>query len=817
MAGGKGTRLKPLTCGIPKPMVPLLNKPTMEYTVDLLKTYNIKDVAVTIAHLPNVITDYFGRGEKWGINLNYYQEDTPLGTGGSVKNAEDFIDGSFLVLSGDSLTDINIKRAVEFHKSKESQATLILKKESYPIEYGVVITDEDGRISRFLEKPSWGEVFSNTINTGIYILEPEVLDYFDRGVNFDFSRDLFPKLLDDGVPIYGYITDDYWCDIGALDSYIETHFDILKGSVDLKIGAYELEKGIWVGKTSKIDRDVTLIPPVYIGENCTIRGGCRLEAYTVIGDYCYIDNNVSLKRSILWPNVYIGQNSHCRGAVVCENVKIKKDVEVYENAVIGDDSILEDRVIVKPDIKIWPEKRIQENTVINENLVWGTKISKTIFGFRDISGEVNIDISPEFASKLGAAFASILTGGATVIISSDHLNASKIIKNALIAGIASAGVGVIDIGKSVMPVNRFAINHFKANGGIHIRMDKTNRNIVHIEFADKQGVNIQRSVERDIENLFNREEFKRCNADNIQARLNIENFQEFYINNGISLLQDVFSIRRSGPHIILASKSKLIEELACKFLERIGCKVEIEHNFPEYTQIEDYFPIMMDQLENKGGDFGVIVSEDGERLTLFTKKGETIQEEKYDIFAIMVLLKDGYRGDLILPYTAPYIIEDVVEGRGVNIKRVKSNPASVMLEMYMNDGVSQEGASQYILNYHGIWALGMLIDFLVRQDLRLEDLAGDIPNYYFIKDEITCAWQDKGRIIQQLAEEHSSDDIELFEGVRIKDSKGWSLILPDSEKPLFNIYTEGLSEEYAQELSIFYREKVKKLLKSQEG
>ena len=192
MAGGEGTRLRPLTCNRPKPMVPIVNKPVMEHIIELLKKYELADVAVTLQYLPDMIKDYFGDGKEFGINLRYYVEDKPMGTAGSVKNAEEFLDDTFIVISGDALTDIDLKKAIDFHFSKGSIATLVLKKVDIPLEYGVVVTDENGRITRFLEKPSWGEVFSDTVNTGIYILSPEVLGYFNKNEMFDFSKDLFP-------------------------------------------------------------------------------------------------------------------------------------------------------------------------------------------------------------------------------------------------------------------------------------------------------------------------------------------------------------------------------------------------------------------------------------------------------------------------------------------------------------------------------------------------------------------------------------------------------------------------------------------------
>jgi mannose-1-phosphate guanylyltransferase/phosphomannomutase len=210
MAGGEGTRLRPLTCNIPKPMVPIVNKPVMEHIIELLRKHNLTDIAVTLQYLPNIIKNHFNDGREYDVNLKYYVEDKPMGTAGSVKNAEDFLDDTFIVISGDALTDIDLKKAIDFHFSKKSMATLVLKKVEIPLEYGVVVTDENGRITRFLEKPSWGEVFSDTVNTGIYILSPEVLKYYNKNEIFDFSKDLFPLLLKQDKPMYGYVSEDYW-------------------------------------------------------------------------------------------------------------------------------------------------------------------------------------------------------------------------------------------------------------------------------------------------------------------------------------------------------------------------------------------------------------------------------------------------------------------------------------------------------------------------------------------------------------------------------------------------------------------------------
>src|SRR5487761_1464478 len=212
MAGGEGTRLRPLTSNQPKPMMPLANRPMMEHIVELLKKHGFNDIVVTVAFQANAIRTYFGNGAEFGVRMVYATEETPLGTAGSVRNAMDELAEPFLVISGDVLTDIDLGAIVEFHRDRKAMATIGLKSMDNPLEFGIVITREDGSIERFLEKPTWGQVFSDTINTGIYVLEPEVFEHIEAGKPVDFSADVFPRLLDEGIPLFGYVAEGYWED-----------------------------------------------------------------------------------------------------------------------------------------------------------------------------------------------------------------------------------------------------------------------------------------------------------------------------------------------------------------------------------------------------------------------------------------------------------------------------------------------------------------------------------------------------------------------------------------------------------------------------
>ncbi|MFZ7134367.1 MAG: sugar phosphate nucleotidyltransferase [Eubacteriales bacterium] len=802
MAGGKGTRLKPLTCSVPKPMVPVINKPTMEYTIDLLKKYDIKDVAITLAHLPNSIIDYFKEGENWGLHLKYYIEDSPLGTGGSVKNCSDFIQETFLVVSGDALTDLDIQKAVAFHKHKGSKATLVLKEVEIPLEYGVVITDNQGRITRFMEKPSWGEVFSNCINTGMYILEPEVLNYFNPGDIFDFSKDLFPKLLEDDIPMYGYITTDYWNDIGSMESYIETHEDILSGKVKVQIHYDELRKNIWVGKNSFISGDCILHPPVIIGDHCQVNEGSIIGPYTVLGNNSIINAHAAVKKSILWNNCYIDKEAQIKGAVICSENKIKKSVKIFENVAIGEQCLVENNVVIKPDVKIWPSKKIEENTIVTQNLVWGTKITKSLFGYKDISGHINVEISPEFATRLGAAFASIFPQDSTLVISSDDNNSSSLIKNCIISGILSVGCSVVELKDAILPMTSNAIIEFSGCAGVHIRKDLIDEDIIHLDFLNEKGMNIHRRMEREVENLFIREDFKRCNARGIKTTITIEHYINHYIEMGRKRIKNLISMKKSSYKVLFSSRSKLIRNSLAQLFNALGIEaIECVHD--DYDEI-------VDKMDRLSLNMAIVIPEDGEGLALIDQRGRIIENEKYNALVLLMILKEGKAKKIVIPHVMPSSMEKMVDKFNIEIIRSKSMPSNIMEDMKSNS--QDHWLNQYMLTYNPIWAVGMIIDFIFEYDISLDMLVDEIPDFYYIKNKLPCQLKDKGRVIREMFDHYQSEELEMFEGIKISNEKGWTIVIPDSEKPQFNLFTEGVTQEYAQELSTFYQDKIKEIM-----
>jgi mannose-1-phosphate guanylyltransferase/phosphomannomutase len=335
MAGGFGTRLRPLTMKIPKPMVPILNVPMMEHIVTLLKKHNINDIVSLLYFQPESIVGYFGNGEELGINMQYVRAVGDYGTAGSVRNAHEYLKEPFIVISGDVLTDFDLTKAIEFHKEKKAKATILLTRHPTPLQYGIVMTDADGKITRFLEKPSWGQVFSDTINTGIYILEPEVLDMIPFQKEFDFSKDLFPTMLNKKMPLYGYIADGYWRDVGNLDEYQIGQNDALNG--ELKVSFKGTTKdNLTFGKDVEIADTAKFCGNVLIGDNSKIGGHSELID-CVIGNNVTIGKGVKLTRVTLWDNVTIGDFANMTDDVICSDVQIGRNSTIYENVFIAND------------------------------------------------------------------------------------------------------------------------------------------------------------------------------------------------------------------------------------------------------------------------------------------------------------------------------------------------------------------------------------------------------------------------------------------------------------------------------------------------
>lgn len=814
MAGGEGARLRPLTCDRPKPMVPLLGRPMMEYILRLLLKHDLRELAVTVQYLPERISEYFGSGAEWEVSLRYFQEKEPLGTAGSVKNTASMLDGTFLVISGDCLTDMNLTEAVRFHRRKKAFVTIILTSREDPLEYGIVMTDKEGKIIRFLEKPSWGEVFSDTVNTGIYILEPEVLDYIPEGKKFDFSRDLFPLLLREGKALFGCVLPGYWCDIGSLGQYVQAQHDMLSGKVSVNIPAAEIEKGIWISPGAMIEEGSRLLPPVFIGPGSRIASGATVGEYAVIGAQNCIGPGAAVKRGITWEGVNMAAGSALKGGILGQKVLLEERSIVYEEAVLGDRSVLGKASVVKPGVKIWPHKRVESSVVLRTNLVWGSRACRFLFGFDGIKGTINRELGMEAAVTLGAAFAFMIGRGKRIAIGSERGAAANLLKGAVKIGLVSSGAEVYELGEVTCAMARFAVTLYGAQGGVYISTPAERAgddDSCCLRFFDREGLNISRSDERKLEQLYYQDDFSRvipgALLEEVRTAGLLEKYRE-YLLAAVKVEQvqkNKFKLALSCPagparSILL----DLLEELGCLF-----CYIPFQGN--ALLAPRCFAGETLRELAAKvDADLGAVLSADGEELFLTTGQGRLLKDEELQALLTLLRLRHRRLGSVAVPITAPRVHEELARRYRGQVVRTRTSPRQRM------EGLRETGLGFLPQFFDGTRILLELLDFMAAEQKTMEELLQEIPPFYIQEKRIFCPWNQKGKIMRSLVEESAGAGMqtEMIEGLKIYQPGqpgGSALILPDPEEPACRIIVEGRTEARAASLVDLYLERVRLL------
>lgn len=816
MAGGEGTRLRPLTSSRPKPLVPILNKPCMQHTIELLKRYGITDIVVTLYYLADEIEGYFGDGSELGVNLIYTVEDTPLGTAGSVKKAEEYLkDDTFIIVSGDALTDLDVEKALAFHREKGSVATLVLQHVDNPLEFGVVITDDNGRVRRFLEKPSWGEVFSDTVNTGMYILEPSIFEYMQPEKSYDWSQDIFPQILTDEKPMFGYVLGEYWTDVGSLQQYRQAQYEMLGGMTKLPIDGRREGGDIWIGAGTEIDPNARLIGPLCIGKNCRIKADAHIGPDTVLGDNCLVEEGAILQKAIVWDSNYIGARSRLTGCTVCFRCTIKEDVDIQEGAVVGDRCHIEAGSTIRPLIKLWPDKIIEAGSVVTMSLIWGSKWQGALFRNLGVSGIANVEMTPDFACKLGASYGAFLKKGATVITSRDSTLVCRMLKRGLIAGLVSVGVNVLDNEGMSLPVTRHTVRSTNAAGGVHIRLAPDQPNLALVEFYDKNGIYLSTNGQRKIETIFYREDFGRTAADEVGAIEFVPRAIEQYSQDFFRLL-NIEAVQKRSFKVIVDYAYNRISGVLPQMLGQLETETIALNAYtdpkksPKTPADRDELVQSLSQyLVTLKADMGVFLGDDGERLSVVDETGYILSGP--DLLAVFALLVARARpgAQVAVPVTAPSTIDRIMAEYGGGVIRTKTDVRSLMgTAAEGKEGIALAGDTsggfifpEFHPAFDGLFSFAKLLELLAVQETSLSEVRGMLPPYFMAAETVSCPWEVKGRIMRVLTAESEGTQTELVDGIKTYGEDGsWVLILPDASEPNFRIYAEASSQDAANEL-----------------
>jgi len=809
MAGGEGSRLRPLTSLQPKPMVPIVNQPVMEHIIGLVRHHGITDVVATLAFMPQVIQDYFGDGEEWGTNMSYALEEAPLGTAGSVKNAEALLGGdAFIVISGDALTDIDLTEVIEFHRSKGAAVTIALKRMPDPLEFGVVITDADGRIERFLEKPSWGQVFSDTINTGIYVIEPEVLSHIPEGTPYDFSSELFPLLMEKGYPLYGCVVDGYWCDVGSFESYMQVHRDILDGKANVYIPGLQTRERVWIDEGARIEDDVTIGDKVVIGPNVTLRDGATIGDYTVLGDNCVIGTQAVVSHSVLWSDTFVGRHASVAGAVLCRRVDIRAGASVDMNSVIGDESMVGHGARVGANVQVFPYKRIDAAAVVNSSIIWESTGSKSLFGDEGISGLVGVDITPERSMRAAQAFGTMLPKGSHVVVSRDASRGARMVKRAMVAGLNAAGCHVRDLRVASPALTRFTTRDTRCAGGIHVAASDEDPQVLKMSFYDKDGLLIAPWEEKKLERLYFKGEFRRAFLADLGEILYPPRALEYYTTGLVKALQDFLPTEGAWPKVIadlgFGAASLVLPRVAASWrvnMVALNPFIDAERMGPA-TGPQDGWDDMRGALELFQADLGVRFDSTAERVVFVTPSGRMLDGDT----ALLALVDLWCRCDdtgkpIAVSLTASQAVEEIASKTGHAVLRPgwsRRSLAVVAHEGLVGFAGSTRGGyifPRFLAAYDGVFAVAMVASMLGRTGASLDEVVDALPPFHKSETSVFCPVHRKGAVMRAVSEASAGAEVDLTEGVRIAEDDGWALVLPHGSEPEVMVWAEGSSEE----------------------
>jgi len=827
MAGGFGTRIQPLTHSRPKPMLPIINRPMMQHTMMSLRDLGISEFIVLLYFKPEIIQNYFGDGSDFGIKITYVVPDDDYGTAGAVKLAQEYIgDDNFIVISGDLVTDFDFKELFEFHKQKKSKLSIGLTSVENPLQFGVVIANEDNVIEKFLEKPSWGEVFSDTINTGIYIIEPEILNYIPNSENFDFAKNLFPMLMSRGVALMGYNLEGYWRDVGNPESYREVYDDILNSKVNFKISGIKKEypEGVlYSDEEYTLNHSVKILGTVVLGRGVKIKEGVKLNN-VVIADNVAIASGCTISNSVIWEDVKIKKNVKLDNAVICNNNIIDKNVTAKAGLILAEGCEVGELSTFEHDVTIWPDKKIEPASIVSHNLVWGSRYKNSIFENGTVSGKSNVELSCEMATKLAEAFAAQLPVGTKVVVGRDHNKSSRMIKRAFLGGLLSAGIDVLDLKSTPPSVLRYTLaNNPDIFGGAHFKQNVFNPTDSEITLFNEEAIRIDSNSAKNIEKAFFTEKFRRVDFSQIGEIKETLHHQECHsYKSAVENKIDQNIIKCGAFKVAVDLMHGSTADIFPNILNEIGVENIILNAYHDEHKLSNFLALKKRSEENvskivSGLSFnmGVMIYPNAQVISLVTDDGEVLDMIK-GLLAVLHLLnmhsKDE-RKKVFLPSWAPDIVSfenlDIQRGKYADFKAAKLREYALIATVDGNFAFTDFGISR-----DAMYASLKIMEMLSCSHLKLSDISKMIKNFYYKEERIGCTQALKGKMMRKFLEDAKGKKSSSEDGVKIWESEtDWVLMIPDQYNEHLNLYIQASSQESGENLLESYTQKIQKYAK----
>ncbi len=830
MAGGFGTRIRPLSANRPKPMLPIVNRPILERVLTHLASFGMREAMLLTYYDPDKIKSAFGDGSRLGMRLHYSNGDQDWGTAGAVALGADQLPADeYLVLSGDVICDFPLDALVAAHREREAMATIGLTRVANPLQFGIVIMDGELRVRRFLEKPTWGEVFSDTVNTGLYVLKAEALARVPRGEPFDFSRDLFPRLLAADARLFGHVMRGYWRDIGDPESYLAAHRDYFQGTLRLtppgelrQVGG----KPFWIEDGAEIDSSAEVRGTVVIGPGCRIGAGVRLED-VVLGPGTVVEAGAELRRTVAWEEALIGERARIEGAVLGARVQVRTGTVVEKGAVIADDTVLGEEVRVKEGVKIWPAKVVEDHAVVYSNLVYAERWRTSAFEEGAVTGLTNLELTPEVAARLGAAYGTLLQPGSTILTVRDDHPASRMLRRAFVGGMSSTGVNVVDLGVLPVPVMRHKLEGFGEVGGVSFQQVQLVRGMTSIRFFDEHGLDISTSFSKSVERIFLREEFRRAQHQEIGVIFEHPRLVDFYAESFLKAVA-VDSIRAQHTRVVVDYAHSAAVVVLPRLLSELGCDVVTlnahtggVHEALLASEIALARGRLAKIVASLEADIGVWLHPSCERMVLADRNQRLWSD--LDLAALMVAAvcaADLPPGEVVLPAYAPSTFAAALTAAGHRLRETLSAPRA-LTEASRQKGVLFASAGEGDFIFPGLhhapdalFALGKLLELLARAGRPLAEVAKTAPAVPVAQATVACPMERKGEVMRRFAEGLQGQEASYLEGIKVAVDGGWVLLRPDRVAPTLHVHAEANTAETASKLLRSHRDEVQRLVRS---
>lgn len=748
LAGGAGTRLQPLTTELPKPMVSLLGRPVLEHILLLLRRHQVTEAAVTLHYHPEAITGYFGDGSAWGMHLHYFYEDTPLGTAGGVKACRDFLgQEDFLVISGDCVSDFDLTDCYRLHRQRQAEATLLLHRVAEPLEYGLVRTDQEGKVLAFVEKPGWGQVFTDQVNTGIYLLAPSVLDLVPEGEPFDFSKNLFPELLRQKRALYGQVPAGYWRDMGECGSYLQTVEDALEGRVKLDMTLPQQSTGVW--SAEPVPDSVEVLAPCWIGSDVTLAPWSNIGPHTVLEPGSTVGRGCRLRRTVVM-GASVGAESQVEGAILCPHAKIGEGCFLYPGSVVGADAWLGDHATLRPQVRLWPGLHIQPGSRVTSTQVHGPGPGSLHFdNYGIIHGVIGGDVDTEQVMDLGSALASM----GQVALGHCGGAGAEALALAAAAGVTAAGGWVIRHDGTTPAAANWLCDYYGLSGGLFLEQQGEQLTLYPVTAG---GQPLEREAQRKLENDLLRRNFRRPPATEMGGETQLTSIMESYLAAAVQSA----GVAGSYPCTLAVEPGQTLLKQGLRWL---GC-----------------------QLAERDvvGVPAMALASGGRELLIWTEDGERRSREEVLLLACAALLDSGQR-NLYLPPEAPAAIERLARDRGGTVQRMESG-APTGCQRSLRDG---------------LFAACQIVRYVQRTGETLSQLFRRLPGCQ-VQRRVVPLRTSRSAVMGAISRQYP-DAQRMKQGMRLdlKDGSVW--IAPANDREALRVVTEGARAETALELCDF--------------